>query len=231
MSNSLRAFALQLVNFPQTPPLKTHFSGAFHGFRPAHTLRRERCGLPSGPSPKVMGGERTMSNHDEAESHELPNASRRTFCADVLLTSAGLVLAAPGLSKAAPTQGSVAAFPPRKIEGAERLLPGGSLYFYYPTTSDPAVLLRGSDGEYRAYSRRCSHAGCSVEFDPGSRCLRCPCHQGTFDARMGHVMYGPPRRPLDEIILQVRAGGYLWATGKSFGREGEVITQVLGGGD
>lgn len=172
-----------------------------------------------------------MRNHDESESHELSNTTRRTFCADMLLTSAGLVLAAPCLSKAATTQGSVVAYPPRKIEGAESLLPGGSLYFSYPTRNDPAVLLRASDGEYRAYSRRCSHAGCSVEFDPPSRCLRCPCHQGAFDARMGHVMYGPPRRPLDEIILQVRAGGQLWATGKSFGREGEVFTHALGGGD
>jgi hypothetical protein len=44
-------------------------------------------------------------------------------------------------------------------------------------------------------------------------------------------MFGPPRRPLDSIILQVRAGGQLWAVGKSFGREGEVITQAIGGGD
>ena len=171
-----------------------------------------------------------MSHHED-ESDELSHTSRRTFCTNVMLTSAGLVLAAPNLSEVAGAQESVVAYPPRKIEGAEALLPGGSLYFNYPTRNDPAILLRASEGEYKAYSRRCSHAGCSVDFDPYSRCLRCPCHRGAFDARMGHVMYGPPRQPLDEIILQMRAGGQLWAVRKSFGRREEIITQAPGGGD
>jgi Rieske Fe-S protein len=146
------------------------------------------------------------------------------------MLAAGVVAVAPNITAVA-AQDSLVAYPARKIEGAETLLPGSSLYFNYPTRNDPAVLLRSSDGEYKAYSRRCSHAGCSVDFDPSSRCLRCPCHQGTFDARMGFVMFGPPRRPLDEIILQMHAGGCLWATGKRIGSEGEVNTQTLGGGD
>ena len=172
-----------------------------------------------------------MSRQGKDESDELSLSSRRTFCANVMLTSAGLLLAAPNVSKAVAAQESEVGYPPRRIEGAETLLPGGSLYFNYPTRNDPAVLLRSSDGEYKAYSRRCSHAGCSVDFDPSSRCLKCPCHRGTFDARMGYVMFGPPRRPLDEIVLQMRAGGQLWAVGKSFGREGEVITESSIGGD
>ena len=44
-------------------------------------------------------------------------------------------------------------------------------------------------------------------------------------------MFGPPRRPLDSIVLQMRAGGQLWATGKRFGQEGDVITQAIRGGD
>jgi Rieske Fe-S protein len=141
-----------------------------------------------------------------------------------------LVAVAPNITGVAAQDSSVA-YPTRKIEGAETLQPGGSLYFNYPTRNDPAVLLRSNDGEYKAYSRRCSHAGCSVDFDPANRCLKCPCHRGTFDARLGYVMFGPPRRPLDEIILQMRAGGQLWAVGKNFGREGEVITLAIDGGD
>jgi Rieske Fe-S protein len=170
-----------------------------------------------------------MSRRGEDESDELSHTSRRAFCTNLMLTT-GLVAVAPNIAGAA-AQDSLVAYPARKIEGAETLLPGGSLYFNYPTRNDPAVLLRSSDGEYKAYSRRCSHAGCSVDFDPSSKCLKCPCHQGTFDARVGYVMFGPPRRPLDEITLQMRAGGYVWATGKRGGREGDVITQTLGGGD
>ncbi len=182
--------------------------------------------------PKDMTeGSKHMSRQGEAEWDRLSRTTRRTFCTNVMLTSAGLLLAAPNLSKAVAAQESEVAYPPRRIEGAETLLPGGSLYFNYPSRNDPAVLLRSSDGEYKAYSRRCSHAGCSVDFDPSSRCLKCPCHRGTFDARMGYVMFGPPRRPLDQIVLQMRAGGQLWAVGKNFGREGEVITESSIGGD
>jgi len=156
--------------------------------------------------------------------------TRRAFCTDLMLTSAGLVVV-PAVTRVVTAQESMALYPPRKIEGAETLLPGSGLYFNYPTRNDPAVLLRSSDGEYRAYSRRCSHAGCSVDYDAPSRCLKCPCHRGTYDARMGYVIFGPPRRPLDEIVLQMRAGGHIWAVGKSFGRDTETIARDVGGGD
>lgn len=171
-----------------------------------------------------------MNHQDEEQVNDLSQNSRRAFCTD-LLASTGLLLAAPTLTKAIAAQDSMVAYPPRRIENAEILLPGASLYFNYPTRNDPAVLLRSADGEYTAYSRRCSHAGCSVDYDAPSRCLKCPCHQGTFEARMGYVMFGPPRRPLDTIVLQIRGGGQIWAVGKSFGRNTEMIAKDLGGGE
>src|SRR5437868_8123590 len=110
-------------------------------------------------------------NPQNEDVNKFCHTTRRAFCTDLLLTSTGLVLAAPGVTKAMASQDSTVAFPPRKIENAETLLPGSCLYFNYPTRNDPAVLLRLTDGEYRAYSRRCSHAGCSVEFDPSRRYL------------------------------------------------------------
>jgi Rieske Fe-S protein len=104
-----------------------------------------------------------------------------------------------------------------KIEGAEGLMPGAALYFNYPTRKDQAVLIRAQDGEFFAYGRKCAHRGCSVDFDEGRGCLTCPCHHGAYDARTGFVLFGPPPRPLDVIILQMRAGGQLWAVGKSIG--------------
>lgn len=143
--------------------------------------------------------------------------TRRTFCSRVLLTSTGLALAASSL-KGEPTSEPVRqlAYPPMKIEGAERVMPGSFLYFSYPRAND-AVLVRAQDGEFIAYSRKCAHLGCSVDFDPAHRCLRCPCHQGTYDARTGSVLYGPPPRPLDQIVLQMRAGGEVWAVGRTIG--------------
>ncbi len=147
-----------------------------------------------------------------------PNAiTRRTFCGQALMTTVGVGLAYDTVSAKADAQVPPLAYPPRRIEGAELVLPGSYLYFNYPTQADPAVLYRSADGEYAAYSRKCAHLGCSVDFDAARRCLKCPCHQGAYDARTGYVLFGPPPRPLDQIILQMRAGGAVWAVGKRIG--------------
>lgn len=108
-------------------------------------------------------------------------------------------------------------YPPQKIEGAERLLPGASLYFTYPTRNDPAILVRATDGQYYAYSQKYTHRGCSIYFDRARSCLECPCHKGAFDLKSGDAMYRPPPRPLDLVSLQMRASGEIWATGKRTG--------------
>ena len=154
-----------------------------------------------------------MTSHNEES-----NIPRRSFCNRLLLTSAGLALAASDLKGQTKTQpGASLFYPPVRIEGAERVLPGSFLYFNYPRANDPAVLVRAQDGEYLAYSRKCAHLGCSVDFNSARRCLECPCHRGVYDARTGYVVYGPPPRPLDQIVLQMRAGGELWAIGRRSG--------------
>jgi arsenite oxidase small subunit len=172
-----------------------------------------------------LGDSRTQPQ-DGLLGDESSQITRRTFCNDLLLTSTAVVLAAGTVAgESVSAQESEIAYPAKKIEGAEQLILGSSLYFDYPTRNDPAVLLRSAEGEYVAYSRKCSHAGCSVEFDSGRRCLKCPCHQGAFDARMGLVMFGPPRSPLDQIVLQMRSGGQVWAIGKSVGRNAERLAK------
>jgi len=146
---------------------------------------------------------------------DLAKLTRRSFCNTALLVSAGLALTPREIKSQKTDEGrSLLAYPPYKIEGAERLMPGSALYFNYPKQSDPAVLLRTMDGQYLAFSRKCAHLGCSVDFDAARRCLMCPCHRGAYDSRTGYVVYGPPPRPLDQIILQVRRGGEVWAIGR-----------------
>ena len=107
--------------------------------------------------------------------------TRRIFCNRVLLTSVGLGLAANSLKgEPANRQSPSLAYPLMKIEGAERVMPGSFLYFSYPTANDPAVLVRAHDGEYLAYSRKCAHLGCSVDFDSQRRCLRVSLSSGSL---------------------------------------------------
>ena len=148
---------------------------------------------------------------------DAPQIDRRSFCGRALITSAGVVLMREAVSASPSIDQNLAVYPPQKIEGAERLMPGCFLYFSYPRREDQAVLVRGTDSEFVAFSRKCAHLGCAVEFESTRRCLTCPCHRGTYDSRTGYVVYGPPPRPLDQIILQVRAGGEVWAVGKTIG--------------
>jgi nitrite reductase/ring-hydroxylating ferredoxin subunit len=137
-----------------------------------------------------------------------------------LLTSSGFLVAASVLSAKANGQPDMqVAYPPQRIEGAESLMPGSALYFNYPARTDPAILVRSVEGEYYAYSCRCSHMGCSVYFERGARRLECPCHKGAYELQTGFVMNGPPTRALTQILLHMRAGGEVWATGRSVYRD------------
>ena len=154
---------------------------------------------------------------------DAPQIDRRSFCERAVITSAGVVLMRQAISASPSIEQNLAVYPPQPIAGAERLMPGGFLYFSYPRREDQAVLIRGKDGEFVAFSRKCAHLGCAIEFDSTRQCLACPCHRGTYDSRTGYVVYGPPPRPLDQIMLQVRAGGKVWAVGKTIGSSSDRV--------
>lgn len=160
----------------------------------------------------------------ETEIRHPDQVTRRTFCNRLLLTSSGLLSSASVLKSVNAQHLSQVAYPPVRIEGAEALMPGSSLYFHYPTRNDPAILVRSGSGEYHAFGQKCSHLGCSVYFDRNRRCLQCPCHRGAFNAETGFVLNGPPTRPLDQIVLQMRAGGSVWAVARTIGGRQECLT-------
>jgi thiosulfate dehydrogenase (quinone) large subunit len=81
---------------------------------------------------------------------------------------------------------------------------GGSIPFQVPSSGDPAVLVRLASGKIVAFDAVCTHAGCTVEYDPGSRYLICPCHGATFDpARAAAVVGGPTDQPLPALPISI----------------------------
>ena len=148
------------------------------------------------------------------EARAQDRVARREFCHTLALGSVAL-LAAPGLAgQDGVAQRRALHYPAKRIEGAEGLLPGGALVFNYPTEHDPALLVRAQTGELYAYGQRCTHRACSVNYDHRTNRFECPCHRGSFDVATGQVLQGPPRRPLEQIELELRAGGEVWAVGK-----------------
>jgi ubiquinol-cytochrome c reductase iron-sulfur subunit len=95
--------------------------------------------------------------------------------------------------------------------GIETVFPQGAL----DVPEAPAVLIRGEDGGYRAFSKVCTHAGCPVAlYRRASHQLICPCHQSIFDVNDGAKnISGPAPRPLPALALGVDAEGFLIARG------------------
>ncbi|HYY43717.1 MAG TPA: Rieske 2Fe-2S domain-containing protein, partial [Actinomycetota bacterium] len=92
----------------------------------------------------------------------------------------------------------------RVISNLSDLRVGQAVEFRDPSSGRPAVLLRPRDDDVVAYSRICTHAGCTVAFDPGLDLLTCPCHGSVFDpARGAAVVAGPAPRPLARIPLEI----------------------------
>jgi len=96
---------------------------------------------------------------------------------------------------------------PAEVIAAVSAVPvGEAKSFLDPKTHEPAWLVHTATATFAAFSAVCTHAGCTVSFDPSATQFVCPCHGGTFDARTGHVTGGPPPSPLSRIPVQVLNG-------------------------
>jgi ubiquinol-cytochrome c reductase iron-sulfur subunit len=68
-------------------------------------------------------------------------------------------------------------------------------------------------GEYVAYSKICTHAGCPVSlYEQETSRILCPCHQSQFDVTQGaKPVFGPATRPLPQLPLEVDGEGFFVA--------------------
>ena len=113
---------------------------------------------------------------------------------DTLATGTFLTAFPEGGTEAASSQVMLFRLPP----GSFRILPGRETW---------------SPEGYIAYSRVCTHAGCSVsQYLDQARVMACPCHQSTFDITNGaQPSFGPAGRPLPQLPLTIDAQGFLVA--------------------
>ena len=69
--------------------------------------------------------------------------------------------------------------------------------------TQPVLLIRMTETDWRAFSAVCTHLGCIVQYDARRRVIWCACHNGTYDLN-GKVISGPPPKPLQEYAVHVR---------------------------
>ncbi|MFI8419622.1 Rieske (2Fe-2S) protein [Streptomyces sp. NPDC085479] len=65
------------------------------------------------------------------------------------------------------------------------------------------VITQPKAGEYKAFSSKCTHAGCAVS-EVKDGVIICPCHQSRFDMNDGSVTSGPATSPLPPEPIEVK---------------------------
>ncbi|TYB41575.1 Rieske (2Fe-2S) protein [Actinomadura chibensis] len=67
------------------------------------------------------------------------------------------------------------------------------------------VVCQPTQGQFKAYSSKCTHRGCDVGSVSGGT-INCPCHGSKFKIADGSVANPPADRPLEEKRITVEGG-------------------------
>lgn len=106
-------------------------------------------------------------------------------------------------------------YPKRPVGKAARLPVNQAVNFNYPDASSPCVAIRmgsavpggvGPNQDIVAYSTMCTHMGCPVAYDSGTRTFKCGCHFSMFDAEnAGQMVSGQATEDLPRVMLEYDA--------------------------
>lgn len=66
-----------------------------------------------------------------------------------------------------------------------------------PLFGEDYILVKAS-GEVLAFSRKCPHLGCKLNFDPVQSLISCPCHGSKFSLQ-GKYISGPAKKDLSRL--------------------------------
>jgi arsenite oxidase small subunit len=89
------------------------------------------------------------------------------------------------------------AYPKRGVGKAGGMPVNQAISFSYPDTSSPCYAIRmgsavpggvGPNSDIVAYSALCTHMGCPVVYEGGTKTFKCGCHFSVFDPEMGGQM-------------------------------------------
>jgi arsenite oxidase small subunit len=133
--------------------------------------------------------------------------TRREFLKASGAAAAGVAAVAPAGAHAAPPQ----AYPAKAVAKAKAMQVNKAQPFSYPDAASPCTAVKlgaavpggvGPDGDIVAYSNLCTHMGCPVSYDSGTRTFKCPCHFSVFDAELsGQMVCGQATENLPRIQL------------------------------
>jgi len=141
-----------------------------------------------------------------SEAVESPATSRRTLlcCAAAVLATGGAGAALTGCSSSSDSgsgESSGQAAGPVEVGAASEVPVGGGKVY----REQKIVVTQPAEGQYKAFSAKCTHAGCIVDQVKNAQ-IACPCHGSMFSITDGSVKDGPAPSPLAEYKVAVQDG-------------------------
>ena len=94
---------------------------------------------------------------------------------------------------------------------------------HFPTSR--FYLIRSQEGGFLAVYQRCTHLGCSVEWEADEGQFFCPCHASSFDM-VGNVQNPPAPRALDTFPVTIEDGQVWVDTGTIQSRDSFAVEQL-----
>lgn len=89
-----------------------------------------------------------------------------------------------------------------------------ALAFLLASNGDPGLVIRLTQNKLVAYDATCTHAGCTVNYDPTTQALICPCHGAAFDpSNNAAVLAGPTSLPLTSVPVNIDSSGNIHVKG------------------
>lgn len=144
---------------------------------------------------------------------------------------------ADAATPAAPLGSMVLPYPKKAVGKAAAMPVNQVVNFSYPDASSPCYAIRmgaavpggvGPNGDIVAYSSLCTHMGCPVAYDGGSRTFKCGCHFSIFDPENnGQMVCGQATENLPQIKLEYDAKTdsihALGVDGLIYGRQSNIL--------
>ena len=171
--------------------------------------------------------------------------SRRIFlkssggAAAAAVGAAGATLL-PGVAEAAEPAGSTAtnlSYPKRPVGKAGGMPVNQVVNFSYPDASSPCAAIRmgnavpggvGPNKDIVAFSTLCTHMGCPVQYEGGTKTFKCGCHFSIFDPENGGQMVcGQATEDLPRVLLDYDARtdsvAAVGVDGLIYGRQANIL--------
>jgi cytochrome b6-f complex iron-sulfur subunit len=161
----------------------------------------------------MMSTEHHSPEHPDAQRYDLANPEvnfgRRAFLGGVVGLGATLwallIGGTPLLSYLWPKKTEEVAIKELKFEKKiTEFPPGSSKNFMYG--SMPALLINVG-GTLSVFNAKCTHLGCTVQYQEEKKKIYCACHGGTYDPQTGKNIAGPPPAPLTPLKAEVQDDG------------------------